>query len=59
MDKKDLQQALPRFAEFVQRFGPLLEDGGRAHDRRLFPSRSRCSPGPRGRRCELRWRPNR
>lgn len=29
MDKKDLQQALPRFTEFVQRFGPLLGDDSR------------------------------
>jgi hypothetical protein len=26
MTKKDLQQALPRFTAFVQRFGPLLQD---------------------------------
>src|SRR5437764_12938643 len=29
MTKKDLQQALPRFTEFVRRFGPLLEDDTR------------------------------
>src|SRR2546421_2498451 len=29
MNKKDLQQALPRFTELVQRFGPLLEDDTR------------------------------
>jgi SRSO17 transposase len=29
MTKKDLQQALPRFTEFVRRFGPLLEDESR------------------------------
>jgi len=29
MTKKDLQQALPRFTEFVGRFGPLLEDDSR------------------------------
>jgi SRSO17 transposase len=29
MTKKDLQQALPRFAQFVRRFGPLLEDDTR------------------------------
>jgi hypothetical protein len=27
--KKDLQQALPRFTQFVRRFGPLLEDDSR------------------------------
>jgi SRSO17 transposase len=27
--KKDLQQALPRFTQFVRRFGPLLEDDTR------------------------------
>jgi SRSO17 transposase len=30
MTKKDLQQALPRFTQFVRRFGPLLEDDTRA-----------------------------
>ncbi|SRR6266542_3086227 len=29
MTKKDLQQALPRFTEFVRRCGPLLEDDSR------------------------------
>ena len=29
MTKKDLQQALPRFTQFVRRFGPLLEDDTR------------------------------
>jgi len=29
MTKKDLQQALPRFTEFVRRFGPLLEGDSR------------------------------
>lgn len=29
MTKKDLQQALPRFTEFLRRFGPLLEDDTR------------------------------
>jgi SRSO17 transposase len=29
MTKKDLQQALPRFTEFMRRFGPLLEDDTR------------------------------
>src|SRR5215469_16803958 len=29
MTKKDLQQALPRFTEFVRRFGPLLGDDTR------------------------------
>ena len=29
MTKKDLQQALPRFTEFVRRFGPLLDDDTR------------------------------
>jgi SRSO17 transposase len=29
MTKKDLQLALPRFLEFVRRFGPLLEDDSR------------------------------
>jgi SRSO17 transposase len=29
MTKKDLQQALPRFTQFVRRFGPLLEDDSR------------------------------
>ena len=29
MTKKDLQQALPRFTQFVERFGPLLEDDSR------------------------------
>ena len=29
MTKKDLQQALPRFTQFVRRFGPLLEDESR------------------------------
>ena len=29
MTKKDLQQALPRFSQFVRRFGPLLEDDSR------------------------------
>jgi SRSO17 transposase len=29
MTKKDLQQALPRFTQFVHRFGPLLEDESR------------------------------
>src|SRR5436190_23035481 len=29
MTKKDLQQPLPRFTEFVRRFGPLLEDDSR------------------------------
>jgi SRSO17 transposase len=29
MTKKDLQQALPRFRQFVRRFGPLLEDDTR------------------------------
>jgi SRSO17 transposase len=30
MNKKDLQQALPRFNEFMRRFGPLLQDDSRA-----------------------------
>src|SRR5262252_8427607 len=29
MTKKDLQQALPRFTQFVRRFGPLLEGASR------------------------------
>ena len=29
MTKKDLQQALPRFTQFLRRFGPLLEDDTR------------------------------
>src|SRR5215813_11777211 len=29
MTKNDLQQALPRFLQFVRRFGPLLEDDSR------------------------------
>ena len=29
MTKKDLQQALPRFIQFVRRFGPLLQDDTR------------------------------
>src|SRR5262249_56185424 len=29
MTKKDLQQALPRFTQFVRRFGPLLDDDTR------------------------------
>ena len=29
MTKKDLQQALPRFTQFVRRFGPLLQDDSR------------------------------
>src|SRR5262249_50274524 len=29
MTKKDLQQALPRFTQFVRRFGQLLEDDTR------------------------------
>ncbi len=29
MTKKDLQQALPRFTQFIRRFGPLLEDDPR------------------------------
>lgn len=29
MTKKDLQQALPRFTQFVRRFGPLLADDSR------------------------------
>jgi SRSO17 transposase len=29
MTKKDLQQALPRFTQFVRRFGPLLEEDTR------------------------------
>jgi hypothetical protein len=29
LTKKDLQQALPRFSQFVRRFAPLLEDDTR------------------------------
>src|SRR5437660_12524921 len=29
MTKKDLQQALPRFTQFLRRFGPLLEGDSR------------------------------
>ncbi len=29
MTKNDLQQALPRFTQFIRRFGPLLEDDSR------------------------------
>ena len=29
MTKTDLQQALPRFQQFMNRFGPLLEDDTR------------------------------
>ena len=29
MNKKDLQKALPRFTEFMRRFGPLLQDDSR------------------------------
>src|SRR5262245_36020818 len=29
MTKEDLQQALPRFTQFVRRFGPLLQDDSR------------------------------
>ena len=37
MTKNDLQQALPRFTQFIRRFGPLLEDDSpRGTGRSLF-----------------------